>query len=205
MEYKASSNSLGDGKQATRTDYGTSCVLVCDKHPPEIGCQSFTCDLQLIHGDTSFPSIQAVVHAQRLDDVHSCLAHSGGCLRHNKSLHCAVLPFHHMHPDCHTVGALLTPTPHAPYMLASDTFSGCMGTMQLRQGNTTWQWSLCETCYRMQAAHCLCSDRMALQDYSRGKVVVKRDLVLTQNIMMSLCFCIPDMNQQSTVACKFAE
>ena len=156
---KSHQTALGMCRQAARTLYGISYLSVCNKHPPEVGCQSITCNLQLIHGDTSFPSVQTVVHAQGLDDMHSCLAHSRACLRHNKSLHCAVLPFHHMHPDCHMVGALLTPTaeerrkdsafqrqlnekpsiipgtlgtaPHALYMLAPHTSFGCMGTMEM--------------------------------------------------------------------------
>ena len=218
-------------RQAARTLYGTSYLSVCNKHPPEIGCQSITCNLQLIHGDTSFPSVQTVVHAQGLDDMHSCLAHSRACLRHNKSLHCAVLPFHHMHPDRHMVGALLTPTSEKKrkdYAFQRQLYEkpsiipGCPGT------GTTCTLYACATYILWLCGHngddlsqrCMAivsvkhvqdasssplSRQNGIERIQQGKAVVTCDLFLTHSIMMSLCFCIPDMDQSNAVACQFAE
>lgn len=86
------------------------CLNMIDSvQPPLLRQQALTRDLQLIHRDSPFPSVQSVVHAQGLDDMHRCLAHSGEGVRYDKGLQCAILPFHHMHPDSHPVGALLTP------------------------------------------------------------------------------------------------
>lgn len=75
-----------------------------------------TCDLQLIHWDISVPNIQAVVHAEGLDDMHSRFADSWGSLGDNKGLHRSILPFYHMHLHDHTICTFLTPaTCRCPY------------------------------------------------------------------------------------------
>ena len=87
------------------------------------GFTTCTCDQQLIHCSAIIPSVDAVMHAQGLDSMHCCLADAGRSLRHHKSLHCAVLPFHNPHAHGHTIRALLTPAPptafeaHCPTVL----------------------------------------------------------------------------------------
>lgn len=68
-----------------------------------------TCDQQLIHGSAVIPAVDAVVHAQGLDGMHSCLADAGDGLRDDKGLHSPVLPFHNPHSHGYSVCALLTP------------------------------------------------------------------------------------------------
>ena len=76
---------------------------ICAMHEP-----GDTCYLQLIHWNSPIPGIQAMVHAEGLDDVDSCLANAWRCLRHDKGLHLAILTFNYVHLDSHPVGALLT-------------------------------------------------------------------------------------------------
>lgn len=68
-----------------------------------------TSDQQLIHSSAIIPAVDAVMHAQRLDSMHCCLADAGGGLGHNKGLHSPVLPFYNAHPHGHAVSTLLAP------------------------------------------------------------------------------------------------
>lgn len=93
-----------------------------------------TSDLELIHGNTAFPGVQAVVHAQGFDDVHSRLADPRAGLGHDKGLHSPILPLHHMHPYSHSVGALLAPALVTKHLKQADrTEASCCKARQVKR------------------------------------------------------------------------
>lgn len=67
-----------------------------------------------------------MVHAQRLDGMHSRLADTWAGLGHHKGLHTPILPLHNVHSDGHSIGALLASTsPTAKLRQTDTTFSCC--------------------------------------------------------------------------------